>query len=36
MPTEAEIDLLLTGGDPNENLADGMSVHVDTATVAVR
>jgi len=28
MPTEAEIDLLLDGGDPNENLAEGMSVRV--------
>jgi 5-dehydro-2-deoxygluconokinase len=36
MPTEAEIDLLLAGGDPNENLADGMSVRVDSATAAAR
>ena len=28
MPTEAEIDLLVAGGDPNEHLAEGMSVHV--------
>ena len=36
MPTEAEIDLLLAGGDPNERLADGMSVPVDSATAAAR
>jgi 5-dehydro-2-deoxygluconokinase len=28
MPTQAEIDLLLAGGDPNEHLAEGMSVHL--------
>jgi 5-dehydro-2-deoxygluconokinase len=27
MPTEAEIDLLIAGGDPNESLADGMAAH---------
>ena len=31
MPTEAEIDLLLAGGDPNEHLADGLAAHFDTA-----
>ncbi|MET0693703.1 MAG: PfkB family carbohydrate kinase, partial [Propionibacteriaceae bacterium] len=27
MPTEAEIDLLIAGGDPNADLADGMAAH---------
>jgi 5-dehydro-2-deoxygluconokinase len=33
MPTEAEIDLLIAGGDPNENLADGMAAHFATHSV---
>jgi len=31
MPTEAEIDLLLAGGDPNAGLTDGQAVHFDSA-----
>ena len=27
MPTEAEIDTLLAGGDPNERLADALAKH---------
>ena len=27
MPTEAEIDTLIAGGDPNERLADSLAVH---------
>jgi len=32
MPTEAEIDLLIAGGDPNVNMPAGRSVHFDPAT----
>jgi 5-dehydro-2-deoxygluconokinase len=32
MPTEAEIDLLIAGGDPNEHLADGLAAHFDGAS----
>jgi 5-dehydro-2-deoxygluconokinase len=32
MPTDAEIDLLLAGGDPNEHLAEGMAAHFETAS----
>jgi 5-dehydro-2-deoxygluconokinase len=31
MPTEAEIDTLIAGGDPNSSLADALAVHFDTA-----
>ena len=31
MPTEAEIETLIAGGDPNAALADGLAVHVETA-----
>lgn len=31
MPTEAEIDTLLAGGDPNQRLAEGLAVHVTAA-----
>jgi len=31
MPTEAEIDTLIAGGDPNAALADALAVHFDTA-----
>jgi 5-dehydro-2-deoxygluconokinase len=31
MPTEAEIETLLAGGDPNEHLADSLAVHFTTA-----
>ncbi len=31
MPTEAEIDTLIAGGDPNASLADELAVHFDTA-----
>jgi 5-dehydro-2-deoxygluconokinase len=31
MPTEAEIDTLIAGGDPNESLADALAVHFQTA-----
>ena len=31
MPTEAEIDLLIAGGDPNERLADALAAHLDPA-----
>jgi 5-dehydro-2-deoxygluconokinase len=31
MPTEAEIDTLIAGGDPNASLADALAVHFDTA-----
>jgi 5-dehydro-2-deoxygluconokinase len=34
MPTEAEIDLLIAGGDPNENLADPMATHLDGVSSA--
>ena len=27
MPTEAEIETLIAGGDPNERLADELAVH---------
>jgi 5-dehydro-2-deoxygluconokinase len=36
MPTEAEIDLLLAGGDPNEHLAEGMSAHFDMSAGAAQ
>lgn len=37
MPTQAEIDLLLAGGDPNAGMADGMSSHpLPQQPVAVR
>lgn len=36
MPTEAEIDLLIAGGDPNEHLAAGMAAHFDTSAGAAR
>jgi 5-dehydro-2-deoxygluconokinase len=32
MPTEAEIETLLAGGDPNEHLADSLAVHFETAS----
>ncbi len=32
MPTEAEIDTLIAGGDPNAALADSLAVHFDTAS----
>ena len=32
MPTEAEIETLLAGGDPNEHLADSLAVHFATAS----
>ncbi len=32
MPTEAEIDALIAGGDPNEALADRLAVHFQSAT----
>jgi 5-dehydro-2-deoxygluconokinase len=31
MPTEAEIDTLIAGGDPNASLADALASHFDTA-----
>jgi 5-dehydro-2-deoxygluconokinase len=31
MPTEAEIETLIAGGDPNASLADALAVHFDTA-----
>jgi hypothetical protein len=34
MPTEAEIDTLLAGGDPNEHLANSHAEHF--ATVSAR
>jgi 5-dehydro-2-deoxygluconokinase len=34
MPTEAEIDTLLAGGDPNEHLADSLAVHFPTPSAA--
>jgi len=34
MPTEAEIDTLLGGGDPNEHLADSLAVHFPTPSAA--
>jgi 5-dehydro-2-deoxygluconokinase len=34
MPTEAEIETLLAGGDPNEHLADSLAVHFATASPA--
>jgi 5-dehydro-2-deoxygluconokinase len=32
MPTEAEIETLLAGGDPNEHLEDSLAVHFATAS----
>ena len=32
MPTEAEIETLLAGGDPNEHLAGSLAVHFETAS----
>src|SRR6478609_11975389 len=32
MPTEAEIETLIGGGDPNERLADSLAVHFDTSS----
>jgi 5-dehydro-2-deoxygluconokinase len=34
MPTEAEIETLLAGGDPNEHLADSLAVHFATPGAA--
>jgi 5-dehydro-2-deoxygluconokinase len=31
MPTQAEIDTLIAGGDPNADLGDALAVHFDTA-----
>ena len=31
MPTQAEIETLLAGGDPNERLADRCAVHFESA-----
>ncbi len=35
MPTEAEIDTLLAGGDPNASMADSLAVHFATSTAEV-
>jgi 5-dehydro-2-deoxygluconokinase len=32
MPTAAEIQILIDGGDPNEHLADSLAVHFETAS----
>ena len=35
MPTKAEIETLLAGGDPNERLADALPVRFETAGAAM-